>query len=68
MIHPYIEFNQGLAMEVWYDEPTDSYTVTNPIRANETTIHNCIIQTKTIECAREKFKEFHDKYFIKQKP
>jgi len=43
-------------MEVWYDEPTDTYTLTQPIR-NESTILSVILQCKTIEFGREKFIE-----------
>jgi hypothetical protein len=54
---PYIEFNNGYAMEVWYDEPTDTYTLTPPIIKNESTIMSVILQCKTIEFGRKEFIE-----------
>lgn len=53
---PYIEFNQGFAMQVWYDKPTDSYTLTNPI-GNEGGNIRYVLQCKTIEFGRKEFKE-----------
>ena len=52
--HPYIEFHQGYAIQVWYDKPTDSYTLTNPI-PEEGGIISYVLQCKTIECGRKEF-------------
>lgn len=54
---PFIEFNNGYAMEVRYDKRMKNYTVSNPISKTESTKLAVILQCETIEFARSKFIE-----------
>ena len=51
---PHIEINDGFAMQVWWDEETQTYTLCNPV-FNEVTKLSVIVQCETIEFGRKQF-------------
>ena len=53
---PHIEFNNGFAMQVWWDEESQTYTLCNPV-SNETTKLSVIVQCQTIEFGRRQFEQ-----------